>query len=129
MTNESSTRQPVQPIVQDDDGVARFKANRIVQYLLDNGGIDLNSLARIDFPQEDREQFAQLIGYSLSGFGELSYVRDDTYAAAARMADRGESEEVARIEHLSNELETLREMLKGPIARLYGIHPDDLMQS
>ena len=129
MTNASSTNQPIQPIVQDDSGVTRFKANRIVQYLLDNGGIDLNSLARIDFPQEDREQFAQLIGYSLSGFGELSYVRDDTYAAAARMADRGESEEVAKIAHMSSELETLREMLKGPIARLYGIHPDDLMKS
>jgi len=31
-----------------------------------------------DFSQEDREQFAQLIGYSLSGFGELSYVSDET---------------------------------------------------
>jgi len=39
----------------------------------------------IGFPQEDREQFAQLIGYSLSGFGELDYVSDETYEVAERM--------------------------------------------
>ncbi|HEY9661654.1 MAG TPA: hypothetical protein V6C65_24625, partial [Allocoleopsis sp.] len=32
-------------------------------------------------------QFAQLIGYSLSGFGDLSYVSDETYAAASSMAN------------------------------------------
>lgn len=31
---------------------------------------------------EDREQFAQLIGYSLSGFADLSYVSNKTYNAA-----------------------------------------------
>ena len=34
------------------------------------------------FTAEDREQFAQLIGYSMSDFGELSYVTDRTYMAA-----------------------------------------------
>ena len=37
---------------------------------------DLNSRV---FSIEDREQFAQLIGYSVSGFGDLSYVSDETW--------------------------------------------------
>jgi hypothetical protein len=74
--------QPMQPIYLDDKGTARFKENAIVRYILDNGGIDLNQLAFIDFSVEDREQFAQLIGYSVSGFGELGYVTDATYNKA-----------------------------------------------
>ena len=32
-------------------------------------------------------QLAQLIGYSLSGYSELSYVDDDSYGAAEKMAE------------------------------------------
>lgn len=42
----------------------------------------MNDLACMEFSQEDREQFAQLIGYSLSGYGDLSYVSDESYDAA-----------------------------------------------
>ena len=80
-------KHPIQPIVLDEHGKVRFKENRIVRFLLDNGRHDMNSLACGDFTQEDREQFAQLIGYSLSGFGELSYVSDETYDAAAKLAE------------------------------------------
>lgn len=73
---------PVQPLIVDADGVMRFKANAIVRFLLNAGPFDMNHLALMPFTQEDREQFAQLIGYSLSGFGELSYVTDETYARA-----------------------------------------------
>ncbi len=34
----------------------------------------MNDLAVKDFSDEDRCQFAQLIGYSISGYEELSYV-------------------------------------------------------
>ena len=78
-------KQPIQPLALDEHGVLRFKGNALVRYILDNGGIDMNDLAVIDFPQEDQEQFAQLIGYSLCGFGELSYVSDETYYAAEKM--------------------------------------------
>ena len=88
-------RHPIQPLAADDHGTVRFKANAIVRYLLDAGPFDMTHLAVIPASQEDREQFAQLIGYSLSGFGELSYVRDDTYEAAAKMAD-GRDERDAR---------------------------------
>jgi len=76
---------PVQPLLRDPDGVIRFKPNAIVAYLLHvarRHGVDLNELAVMPFTQEDREQFAQLIGYSLSGFGELSYVSAETLARA-----------------------------------------------
>lgn len=75
-------KHPLQPLLKDRHGTMRFKENKIVTYLLDNGGIDLNKLARLSFDQNDREQFAQLIGYSLGGFGELSYVTDEVYDAA-----------------------------------------------
>lgn len=77
------SKHPIQPLELDANGTLRFKENTVVRHLLDNGGIDLNKLACLEFPQEDREQFAQLIGYSLSGFSELSYVSDTTYNLAA----------------------------------------------
>ncbi|MNF25504.1 hypothetical protein D3C85_113630 [compost metagenome] len=82
----------------------RLDANKIVCHLLNHGGITWDDLAALDFSVEDREQFSQLIGYSLSGFGELSYVRNDTYEAAAKMAEFGLSETQARIAHLEGEL-------------------------
>ena len=75
---------PVQPLVIDPDGVVRFKKNRIVEFLLERGGFNMNDLAVMPFSQEDREQFVQLIGYSLDGFVELPYVTDETYERAAQ---------------------------------------------
>ncbi len=78
-------RPPMQPIVFAEDGVIRFQKNVLVEYLLDAAGkfgLDMNHLAIIPCPRSDREQFAQLIGYSVSGFGELSYARNKTVARA-----------------------------------------------
>jgi len=80
---------PVQPLVRGRDKVVRFKPNKIVQLLLDMGRFDMNDLAAMQFSAEDREQFAQLIGYSLAGFGELPYVRDKTYDRASRQTVQG----------------------------------------
>jgi len=117
---------PIQPITKDSQGVLRFKRNAIVAHLLDNGGIDLNDLARLDFSKDDRQQFAQLIGYSLSGYGELSYVDDEVYTTAQIMTEQGISEDAARIQYLEGELIALRSALREPMARLFEIHPDDL---
>lgn len=65
---------PTQPLIVDGRGVLRFKRNRIVEVLLASGQLDMNALAAMEFSDEDRVQFAQLIGYSLSGFSELPYV-------------------------------------------------------
>jgi hypothetical protein len=92
--------QPMQPVVQDDHGVLRFRANAIARALLDrdtergrvypnfparsDGG--LNWVATQGFSREDQEQFAQLIGYSISGYHELSYVSDKSAARASALA-------------------------------------------
>ena len=73
--------RPMQPIFLDN-GIPRFKGNAIVRYLLDAGPFDMNTLGVMTFSAEDREQFAQLIGYSVSGFGDLSYVNRDAVEIA-----------------------------------------------
>ncbi len=118
--------QPIQPLALDSRGTLRFKENALVRYILDNGGIDMNHLAMIDFPQEDREQFAQLIGYSLSGFADLSYVTDATYGAAEKMYEDGLSDKDARIAELEETLAGIREGLRIAAEAAFRIHPDDL---
>lgn len=123
-------KHPIQPL-EKKDGVLRFKQNAIVSHLLEHGekhGCGLNEIARMDFSEEDHMQLAQLIGYSLSGYGELSYVDGDSYSAAEKMSE-GKSEVAARIEHLESELAALRTELREPMARLFGVHPDDLTQN
>ena len=66
-----------QPIGLDLSGVVRFKPNPIVLHLLKEAekvGCDLNRIAQLGFDAASRRQFAQLIGYSVSGYGELNYV-------------------------------------------------------
>jgi hypothetical protein len=123
-------KNPIQPLSKDAQGTLRFKKNAIVDYLLEwskQRGLGLNELAAMDFTQDDREQFWQLIGYSLSGYGELSFVSDATYSVAVGMTeDEDLQEKDARIAVLEHELAILRDSLRAPIARLYGIHQDDL---
>lgn len=118
--------QPIQPLAKDEHGVLRFKPNLLVLHLLDNGGLDLNDLAMVEASAEDRQQFAQLIGYSLSGYGTLSYVTSDAYGVVATMVNEKVTEEQARILYLEQELAAVRASLREPIARLYGVHPSDL---
>lgn len=79
-------KHPVQPLLEDEKGVLRFKRNKIIDWLFSTGKLDLNQVAlltaRGQFPKEDEEQLAQLLGYSLSGFGDLSYVSEETYQRA-----------------------------------------------
>ena len=80
----------MQPIITDKRGVARFKENAIVRFLLDEASegrkCDLNRLAVRDFCQSDWEQFYQLIGYSICGYHELSMVSDDACLEASAAA-------------------------------------------
>ncbi len=77
---------PMQPLVRDPGGVIRFRANRIVRFLLEEVSYDLNQLYLMGFGEDEWEQFAQLIGYSVSGFGELDYASNDAYATAEKRA-------------------------------------------
>ena len=122
---------PIQPLVEDAHGVLRFKENSIVRHMLDWArprGMGLNELARMDFTDDDRQQFAQLIGYSLSGYADLGYVDDVSYSTAAYM-DEGKDERDARIAALEAKLTELRraiDALREPMARLLEMHPEDL---
>jgi hypothetical protein len=119
-------KHPIQPLVKDEKGVPRFKKNKIVEYLLDQGPFDMNHLAVQQFSQEDHEQFAQLIGYSLGGFGELSYVSDDVYNAAEKMYEDEVTEQEARLENLENVIDVVRQSMRPCVSKLYRIHEDDL---
>jgi hypothetical protein len=118
---------PIQPTEIDGHGVLRFKRNAIVDYLLDNGGIDMNDIARLDFSREDREQFAQLIGYSVSGFSDLSYASDLTYSTAVKMHEFEETQEQAEVAALKETLEAIKSGLRTVAAAAFQIHPDDLV--
>ena len=120
------SKHPIQPLYTDNSGTIRFKENKIVTFLLDAGPFDLNQLALMNFTQEDREQFAQLIGYSLSGFGELSYVSSDTYDTAEMMKEEDISELEARANSLQGKLNQVRETLSEIVPLLFKIHSDDL---
>jgi hypothetical protein len=73
-------KHPMQPVGFDGEsnlrsqpyGVVRFKANAIVQFLLEAGPFDLNKISMMNFSQEDYTQLMQLIGYSTCGYGDLS---------------------------------------------------------
>jgi hypothetical protein len=118
-------KNPIQPLVEDANGVLRFKDNAIVRHLLDtHPACDMNRLAAWNFTDDDRQQFAQLIGYSLSGYGELSYVSDEACSTAEHMAD-GLDERDARIAALeqielhneaADELESLARLMDELVA-------------
>lgn len=78
----AAARYPNQPIVSAAHGVLRFQPNAIVRHLLDTSAFDLNDLAQLPFSDADRAQFAQLIGYSVAGWGDLPYVSNEAYARA-----------------------------------------------
>ena len=65
---------PMQPILLDEDGRARFKQNGIVRWLLDAGPFDLNQIVQLPgTTPEELSQFYQLIGYTTDGYAELSF--------------------------------------------------------
>lgn len=92
MAKSKAVKHPMQPVVMGKDGRPRFKENPIVRFLLDNGGYDMNKLAVLaksaGWTKDDESQFAQLIGYSTSGFGELNYANKEHVAIADETAEK-----------------------------------------
>lgn len=80
-------KHPMQPIIRAHDGVIRFQENAIINFLFKIGSIDLNMIARItDFTDDDRMQLAMLLGYSVSGFGDLNYASESVIEQADAVA-------------------------------------------
>ncbi len=84
----------MQPVIWDGKGVVRFQENPIVSFLLDwanKRGMSLNELHRMSLSEnwtnDDWAHFAQLHGYSVSGWGDLSYVSNDTCAKGDKAAE------------------------------------------
>jgi hypothetical protein len=87
----SELKHPMQPIGWDETGkVIRFKANKIVRMLLDTHKLNLNDLAVMDaqgqFNDDDYTQLMQLIGYSVSGYGDLSTSPEEIVEKADEIA-------------------------------------------
>lgn len=110
-------KHSIQPLHHDNHGVLRFQENPIVQYLLEAGPFDLNILAGgTGFDREDWEHFAQIIGYSLDGWGSLNYVSDTTFEVAYAMSkeepDPVEQALRARIAELEARIRTAAKALE-----------------
>jgi hypothetical protein len=86
-------KHPPQPVGIDEHGVIRFKRNAIVDFLVRDmrPGYDMNTIVtkyhRGEFSYEDLVQFYQLIGYSISGYGDLSAVKDEDWDKANELAE------------------------------------------
>lgn len=117
--HNQKTIMPIQPIEKDVDKTKRFVPNRIVRMLLDTGIIDLGDIAKLDFTDQERMQFAQLIGYSLCGFGELSYVDDVSYEAAEIMASELDAE--------YEKIKKSKEVEKKTVVNVFIISSDNLV--
>jgi hypothetical protein len=59
-----------------------------VQFLLDAGPFDLNQIAVRQWGNEDYTHFMQLIGYSHSGYGELTSTPDDRWEQTSGEAEK-----------------------------------------
>lgn len=83
---------PMQPIVLADDGVIRFQENRIIRDLLKTSTLDLNDIARAacsgKYNDAEEMQLAQLLGYSVSGFGDLRCADRDVVRRADQKASK-----------------------------------------
>jgi hypothetical protein len=84
---------PMQPLYLDGRGTIRFHRNGIVVKLLDTGKIDLCAIAQWthrypEVTQDDVEQFWQLLGYSVDGYAELSFISDDSVNKANTAANQ-----------------------------------------
>ena len=81
---------PMQPIGRDADGIVRFKENKIMRHLMMRGKVDINELSLMVnegmITCEDFTQLMQLIGYSVSGYGELSSSPEHLVEEADRLA-------------------------------------------
>ena len=86
---------PMQPVAIDERGSIRFEENPIISHLAREVS-NLNEIAvwcavnEVDGKYQ--EQLAQLIGYSVSGYGELSYVSDESFERAAALAESAKAD-------------------------------------
>ena len=115
---------PIQPTLG-----GRFIPNRIVEKLLETSTLDLNDIARMDFNHQERMQLAQLIGYSVSGFGTLSYVDDETYETVISLDSSPEKDQLqAGYDVLIDKFDEVKGHLAQTCSLVFEKHVDDFTQ-
>lgn len=87
--------EPMQPVGVDQYGTHRFLENRIVRDMLEFSrprGFGLNEMASKaasgDYSRSEQEQFAQLIGYSVDGYADLSFVSNKSADRAIALSEQ-----------------------------------------
>lgn len=110
MGKKKPAKFPNQPLVTGDDGVIRFRENRIISKLVEvarKSGFGLNEiaidLARNCYEPWESAQLTQLIGYSVSGWGDLPVVQENYSKRLAKLDKKvnklsGKWEEKQRVE-------------------------------
>lgn len=67
-------------IIKDEDGTFRYRPNRVIKFLYQTKGCDLNTVwaayTNGAFSLEEMMEFYRLIGYTLEGFEEIWHHRD-----------------------------------------------------
>ena len=77
VTELTANKYPMQPMINK-----RFEANPIVNHFVPDFNLVSVWCQQNDIDNKYQEQLAQLVGYSLGGYGDLSYVSDDNYYRA-----------------------------------------------
>jgi Cys-tRNA synthase (O-phospho-L-seryl-tRNA:Cys-tRNA synthase) len=128
-------KNPMQPIVIDSEDVVRFKTNKIVYTvykIAEAHGCGLNKITKQNFTQDDQKQFAQLLGYSVSGYGDLPYVDKvsvecaDQQVALLLSGTPVVSEQEMELQVLRDENRRLKAAIRNAAVEAFSIHPDDL---
>lgn len=92
MIEELTSRYPNQPLTEVS-GILRFEANPIVEWLCTEKS-NMTDIAIFaaenDIKDKYIRQIAQLVGYSVSGYGSLSYVDDESYEYAVSKLGKSE---------------------------------------
>ncbi|BAO89009.1 hypothetical protein [Caballeronia cordobensis] len=83
---DDEQNHPLQQVYVDDTGEPRFRANAIVQHLLTHGSIRWDQILRMDFSLADREQIAQMLGYSIERYNELHWISQESFEATLTAA-------------------------------------------
>lgn len=124
------SKHPIQPLEMVED-VLRFKENKAVNALYEayrSTGKDpwQAMLSAPGVTKEDMCQFAQLIGYSHSGSGDLSYVDDQTWYAAQTAYKEDCTELEARNKYLEKQVRRITGRMRKIASLLFKIEPEDL---
>ena len=87
---------PMQPVIMDQHNIIRFQRNQIIQDVaaaafvgrqLSINQIIVN-VAQGEYTKNDWEQFSQLTGWSVSGYNDITYIREKSKNKASAKASK-----------------------------------------